>query len=325
MFFLLKTLAKKQIIEYTISMEKRMFDIVVIGAGPAGISAAIYAKRAGRSVVLIEKVSVGGQLNLIDKIENYAGFKSISGTELAFDMAEHAKFLDIPFIYDEVIDIEQTDDAQIVVGRNDRYSAKAVVLALGHISRELGIEGEDRLKGMGVSYCAVCDGRFFKNKNVAVVGSGDSAFSDALYLSSLCKHVYLLTKDHLKMHNYTLNDIEKHENVTLLSSSISKKIEGGTKVEKLAYERNGKEEKLDVEAVFVAIGRRPNTEMFEGKIELDDKGYIVVDENMHTTKKGIFACGDVVKGNMKQISVAVGQGAIAGNEASKYVLQLLAK
>ena len=199
-----------------------MFDVLVIGGGPAGVSAAIYAKRAGRNVAIIERACIGGQLNLIDKIENYAGFKCVSGIELATNLQEHAQELDIPIIYDDFVNISESEDGKIVECRTDKYVAKAVVLALGNTSRELGIEGEQEFKGNGVSYCAVCDGRFFKGKNVAVVGSGDSAFSDALYLSSLCQNVFLLTKSDLKLHNYTFSEAEDKNNITVLSSAISK-------------------------------------------------------------------------------------------------------
>ena len=187
-------------------MEK-VYDIVIVGGGPAGITAGIYAKRAGRDVVIIEKFLVGGQLGLIGQIENYPGFISISGGELADKFLSHAKSLDIPIINDDILEYDLQGEVKTLKGKKETYSARAVILALGSHSKELNIQGEKELIGKGVSYCALCDGNFFKGQDVAVVGSGDSAFSDALYLSNICNKVYILTKDNLKLNNYSDDDI----------------------------------------------------------------------------------------------------------------------
>lgn len=300
-----------------------MFDIIIIGAGPAGISAAIYAKRAGRSVAIIEKIAIGGQLNTIGEIENYAGFPSISGLDLSKQLSLQAERFDIPVIYDEIIESKLDGDVKVLKGKKKQYQALSVILALGSNSRELNIEGESNFKGSGVSYCAVCDGRFFGKKTVAVVGSGDSAISDALYLSSICSQIYLLTKSNLKLHNYSLNEVENKKNITILRGAISKRIEGDSTVKKLIYEKDEKEGSIDVEAVFVAIGRKPETEFLNGQIEIAETGYIKANDLMETNIEGVYACGDIVVSPIKQISIAVGQGAIAGNEASKYVLRKL--
>ena len=298
-----------------------MFDILIIGGGPAGVSAGIYAKRAGRKVAIIEKIAIGGQLNLIGEIENYAGFKSIDGSMLAKEFYEHAQKFEIPIIYDEIVETSLEGDIKKLKGKNGEYETRSVILALGSNCRELSIDGESRLKGSGVSYCAVCDGRFFKGKDVAVVGSGDSAVSDVLYLSSICSKVYLLTKPVLKLHNYTLDEVENKDNVEVLKGALSKSIEGKFTVEKLVYESDGEEKSLNVDAVFVAIGRKPETSFLGGQIEQNENGYIKVDSLMQTNIEGVYACGDIVISPIKQVSVAVGQGAIAGNEASKYVLR----
>lgn len=300
-----------------------MFDIIIIGAGPAGISAAIYAKRAGRSVAIIEKIAIGGQLNTIGEIENYAGFPSISGLDLSKQLSLQAERFDIPVIYDEIIESKLDGDVKVLKGKKEQYQALSVILALGSNSRELNIEGESKFKGSGVSYCAVCDGRFFGKKTVAVVGSGDSAISDALYLSSICSQIYLLTKSNLKLHNYSLNEVENKKNITILRGAISKRIEGDSTVKKLIYEKDEKEGSIDVEGVFVAIGRKPETEFLNGQIEIAETGYIKANDLMETNIEGVYACGDIVVSPIKQISIAVGQGAIAGNEASKYVLRKL--
>lgn len=301
-------------------MKEEIYDILVVGGGSAGITAAIYAQRAGRKVAIIEKFALGGQLNLIGKIENYPGFPSIEGFELAQKFTEHAKSQNLQVFAEEAVEFNLQGDIKQIVCRNNVYKARSVIFAMGSFCRELGIEGEQQFKGKGVSYCAICDGNFFKGKTVAVVGSGDSAFSDAEYLSEICQHVYVLTKDNLKLHNYAENEFEKSQNVTLLRGAYSQKIEGGDKVEKLTYLKDGEEEKINVDGVFVAIGRTPDTDKLKEMISLDERGYIITDEKMQTSIKGIYACGDVRKSSIKQISTAVGEGAIAGTEASKYAI-----
>mgnify|MGYP005771137575 CR=1 FL=1 len=302
-----------------------MFDIIVVGGGPAGITASIYAKRAGRNVAIIEKYIAGGQLNLIGEIENYTGFENISGFELADKLKQHAKRFDIPFIRDEVVDVNFNGTIKKVICKDKIYEAYAVVLAMGSHPRELNIDGEEKFKGKGVSYCALCDGNFFKGKNVAVVGSGDSAFSDALYLADICSNVYVLTKSQLKLHNYSLDEIEKVDNIKILKNALSKKITGNENVQSLLYSQNEEDKNIDIDAVFVAIGRTPDTNYLNGKIEMTDRGYVKCDRKMKTNVDGVFACGDVREGEIKQIATAVGDGAVAGSEANKYVLITKAK
>ncbi len=298
----------------------KIYDILVVGGGPAGVTSAIYAKRAGRDVAIIEKFVIGGQLSLIGEIENYPGFSSIAGDELAKDFRNHAKSLDIPFIYDDISDYDFAGEVKTVASKKQSYKAKAVILAMGSHPKELNIDGEKNFIGRGVSYCALCDGNFFKNQDVAVVGSGDSAVSDALYLSNTCKNVYVLTKNQLKLNNYSEADLSERENIKVLKGAISKQIEGDNKVQTLVYEKDGEESNLDVNAVFVAIGRKPDTDNLKDKINLNDRGFIETNDRMETSTKGVYACGDVRTSVIKQIATAVGDGAIAGNEASKYVL-----
>lgn len=298
----------------------KIYDILVVGGGPAGVTSAIYAKRAGRDVAIIEKFVIGGQLSLIGEIENYPGFSSIAGDELAKDFRNHAKSLDIPFIYDDISDYDFAGEVKTVASKKQSYKAKAVILAMGSHPKELNIDGEKNFIGRGVSYCALCDGNFFKNQDVAVVGSGDSAVSDALYLSNICKNVYVLTKNQLKLNNYSEDDLSERENIKVLKGAISKQIEGDNKVQTLVYGKDGEESNLDVNAVFVAIGRKPDTDNLKDKINLNDRGFIETNDRMETSTKGVYACGDVRTSVIKQIATAVGDGAIAGNEASKYVL-----
>ena len=218
-----------------------LYDVLIIGGGPAGITAGIYAKRAGRNVAVIEKFVPGGQLNMIGEIENYTGTGKIDGPILANQMYKHARQLEVPFIMDEIKEVDLLSKEKVLKGRKGEYKARSVILAQGCFTRELGIEGEQQFKGRGVSYCAVCDGNFFKGKDVAVVGSGDSAFSDALYLSALCSQVYLLTKGELKLHNYAENELEQYKNVSLLRGALSTKILGNESVQTLNFVQDGKE------------------------------------------------------------------------------------
>ncbi len=301
---------------------KNEYDVIIIGGGPAGISAGIYSARAGRKVAIIEKFAPGGQLGLIGQIENYAGFKSINGFELAEKFEQHARFYGVEFIFDEAVKVEKIDSEILVKCMQNEYSAKALVIALGCHSRPLNVEGEEKFKGKGVSYCALCDGNFYKNKTVAVVGSGDSAFSDAIYLSSICKKVFVLTKGILKLHNYAEDELDDKQNVEILKGALSNKILGEDFVTALVYDQNGKQQKIDVDGVFVAIGRVPETKFLEGFVNLTKSGYVIADENMQTSKEGVFVCGDVREGSLRQIATAVGDGAIAGTNASKYALKI---
>lgn len=296
-----------------------MYDCVIIGGGPAGITSAIYAKRANKSVLVIEKFMPGGQVAVIGQIENYTGFESIDGFELSNRFFSHAQKLGVEFAFEEVQSVELSGKIKAIKCNKNTYEAKSVILALGSHSRSLGIDGEQEFKGKGVSYCAICDGNFFKGKRVAVVGSGDSAFSDANYLSGLCEKVFILAKDNLKLHNYAESEFDQTENVEIIKGTVAKKIVGSDKVQSLYYLHAGEEKSLTVDAVFVAIGRTPDTSMLEGKLDINDKGYIKCDQNMHTSEKGVFVCGDVRENSIRQISTAVGDGAVAGTEVIKYV------
>lgn len=295
-------------------MEK-IYDILIIGGGPAGITAGIYAKRAGKNVAIIERYMPGGQVAQIGEIENYPGFAKINGFDLASKFYSHAQELDVPFLMEEVVKVDLNNKNKVVCTRKNVYKAKVVVLAMGCKTRELNIEGEQKFKGRGVSYCAVCDGNFFKNQNVAVVGSGDSAVGDAIYLAGICEKVYVLTKNEFKVSNYPQNELDKYKNVEILDRAISGKILGSDKVEKLEFEQDEEYKAIDVNAVFVAVGRTPDTAILENQVVLSEKGYIKVDENFMTSCEGVFACGDIVDGSIKQIATATGDGAMVATKA----------
>lgn len=298
---------------------EQVFDILIIGGGPAGLTAGIYAKRAGKNVAIIEKFTPGGQVAITNDIENYLGFDKINGFELANKFYQHAVKIGVQFIFEEALDYNFSKDIKKVVTKKHTYKAKAIIIATGCKTRELNILGEQEFKGKGVSYCATCDGNFFKDKTVAVVGSGDSAVGDAIYLAGICKRVYLLTKSYLKVKNYNIEDLNKYKNIKVLSGALSGRIEGKQVVEKLIYVQDEKEKTLKVDGVFIAIGRLPDNVGLAGKIELSENGYIKVDNNMMTSCQGVFACGDIVDGSIRQIVNATGDGAKASIKAQAYV------
>ena len=295
-------------------LEGEMFDIVIIGSGPAGLSAAVYAKRAGKRVLVIEREVMGGQVATIAEIENYPGFASVQGAELAENFVKQAKALGAMFCHDEMIDLKLEKEEKVVVGKKQSYPAKAVILALGSVSRKLKVEGEEQFLGRGVSYCATCDGNFFRGKDVVVAGSGDSAVSTALYLLGICKTVSIVSKyPELKLKAYPPAILEKLKNVKIYYGANITKISGGDFVESIQIDSQSQPIKTD--GVFVAIGRTPVTDFLHGKLELDERGYIKVDENMRTSAKGVYACGDVTTAPVKQIITAASAGAVAAMRA----------
>lgn len=296
---------------------EKSYDIIIIGAGASGVSAAIYAKRAGKKIAIIERMMVGGQLNFVGKIANYAGFEETDGFSLSQNFQMQLKKNEIEIIYDEVIDLNLAgEEKEIVCGKNT-YQAKAVILALGSNPKELEIKGEKDFKGRGVSYCVQCDGNFFKGKTTAVVGSNDAAINGAIYLSALCKKVYLISQ--FNIDNFSLEKIENLENVEILRDAKPIEIAGKETVKSIFIIQNDNEKLVEVDGVFVVAGNKPSTALLKGKIDLTEDGYIVCDEDMMTSQSGVFACGDVRKSKLKQISTAVGDGAIAGVMATAYV------
>ncbi len=299
-------------------IEYKVYDIVIIGAGMAGITAAIYAKRAGRKVAVIERMAIGGQLNFVGKIENYTGFCITYGASLVQNLYNHIDSLGIEIIYDEVIDYQLENEDKIIKCKKDFYQAKAVILALGSNPKELEVEGEKEFKGRGVSYCVQCDGSFFKGRTTAVVGSNQSAIDGAAYLSQICEKVYLIAQ--YDVSNLSLNKLEKLDNVEVVKDGKPKQILGNELVEAIILSKENVDEKILVDGVFVVAGNRPNTTSLVGKIDLSQNGFIICDQNMQTNIAGVYACGDVRNSLLKQVSTAVGDGAVAGVMASTFVL-----
>lgn len=285
-----------------------IYDTVVIGSGVAGMTAAIYLKRANLNILLLEKSAPGGQINRTASITNYPGIKEIDGPSLSLNILEQLKSLDIETKYGNVLNII---DGEIKTIKTDleEIKTKTVLIATGRNPKELGLEHEKQLTGRGVSWCAICDGPLYKDKTVAVVGGGNSAFEEALYLSTIVKKLYLIhRRDTFRADNILVEKLKEKENVEfILNSTITKLNEKDNHLESI--EVNNKEIKVD--GLFIYIGFKPETDIFNNlNLELDD-GYILVDKNMKTNIKGIYAAGDVIKKDYYQISTAVGEAATA--------------
>ena len=299
-----------------------LYDVIIIGGGPAGICAAIYARRAGRSVLLLERLFVGGQVTTTFEIENYPGFKSINGAKLAMSMEEQARSLDIEIKYDDIVKMSLAGEVKEVETNTEKYEAKSVILAMGAKRRELEIPGEKELMGMGVSYCAVCDGAFFRNKICAVVGGGNTALEDAIYLSKFCQKVYVVhRRDEFRAARDVQEKLLNVENIEPVYDSIPLLIEGKTAVTglKIKNVKNEEERMLEVSGVFVAVGTVPNTDMISSEIDVDEMGYILSNEDCETNIPGVFCAGDIRRKMLRQIVTAAADGAIAATMADRFL------
>lgn len=294
-----------------------MYDILIIGAGPAGLGAAVYAARAGLSLAVIDQSPIsGGQVLNTYEVDNYLGLPGETGGGISDKFRAHADKLGTAFITDEVQSIEDKGDKKIVHGYEGDYEAKALILATGAAHSKLGVPGEEKLSGMGVSYCATCDGAFFKNRIAAVVGGGDVAVEDAIFLSKLCKKVYLIhRRDALRAVKSLQDQLFAKENVEMIWDSEVTEICGENAVEKILLYNKKKQQtsKLEVNGIFIAVGVVPNTELFQGLVEMDERGYIKAGEDCTTSCKGIYAAGDIRLKPMRQIITAVADGANAVN------------
>ncbi|MCD6449038.1 MAG: thioredoxin-disulfide reductase [Thermotogaceae bacterium] len=299
---------------------KDYYDIIVIGGGPAGLGAALYATRAGLSCLVIESNITGGQMNETDVIENYPGFEEIKGAILAEKMKRHAEKFGAEFHTATVVDADFSGQVKrIRLDDGSTISSEVVIIATGAAHKKLNVPGEREFTGKGVSYCATCDGHFFKGKTVAMVGGGDTAITEALYLSNIVSKVVVIhRRDRLRATKVLQERAFKKENIEFLWNTIVKEIRGSDKVEELLLEnkKTGETFTIKVDGIFIAIGISPNTELFRGKINLDSQGYIVTNENMETNIKGVYAAGDVRAKNLRQVITAVADGAIAASHAA---------
>lgn len=303
-------------------MEK-IYDVIIIGGGPAGYTAALYSARAGLDTAVIEKMSIGGQLTLTGEVENYPGFADgIDGYTLGANMQSGAEKFGAQTIFDEVTNVFLDEKIKRVVTQSTELYARSVIIASGASPRELGIDGESDFIGKGIHYCAHCDGRFYKNKTVAVIGGGNSAVSDALYLSRLAKKVYLVhRRDSLRATKIYHEPLKNAENVEILWNSRVSKLLHGERIVGAILENTATNEQSELlcDAIFVSIGRKPNTSLFNGITALDENGYIIADESTKTSVEGVFAAGDVRTKTLRQIVTAVSDGATAAHYAEEYI------
>lgn len=298
-----------------------MYDVIIAGGGPAGLTAAIYAARAGLSTLVLEKAAPGGQAALTYRIDNYPGFKNISGAELAADFEAHVRNAGAELATAEATGFELGGDVKAVVTPSGKYEAKAVVLAMGSERRKLGVRGEEELSGHGVSYCATCDGNFFRNRDVAVVGGGNTAVGYAVELSELCRRVTLVYHGgRLSAMDSLLKQMEARPNVRVLYNSEVREILGSQKVERLRLEdaQTGSGSFLDVAGVFIAVGMVPNGGALDPSLLLPG-GFVRADENGETPVPGVFAAGDLRKKQLYQIVTAMADGANAAYSAQRYL------
>ena len=303
-------------------MEK-IYDVIIIGGGPAGYTAALYSARAGLNTLVIERMSVGGQLTLTGDVENYPGFADgIDGFTLGANMQAGAERFGAKTLFDEVTEVFLTDKIKKIVTLGTELYTKSIIIASGASPRELGIDKESEFIGRGIHYCAHCDGRFYKSKTVAVVGGGNSAVSDALYLSRLAKKVYLVhRRDSLRATKIYHEPLMNAENIEILWNSQISELKYSDRINGaiLQSTSDASQQELECDAIFVSIGRKPNTEIFKGILDLDENGYIIADESTKTSIDGIFAAGDVRTKVLRQIVTAVSDGATAAHHAEEYI------
>ena len=304
---------------------EHIYDLIIIGSGPAGLAAAIYAQRARLDALVMEKEMMsGGQVLTTYEVDNYPGLPGINGFDLGMKFREHADRLGARFAEDQVLQVEKTEEGFLVKGEKETYRTRTVLIATGAAHRKLGVPGEERLAGMGVSYCATCDGAFFRDKVTAVAGGGDVALEDAIFLSRICRKVYLIhRRDELRGAKSLQEAVMALDNVEILWDTVIEEIQGDGQVEslKLKNKKTGEERDLPVQGVFIAVGITPNSQAFEGTVEMD-RGYIIAGEDCRTSVPGILAAGDVRTKQLRQIVTAAADGANAVTSAEQQILEM---
>lgn len=300
-----------------------MYDVVIIGSGPAGLSASVYAKRAGLNAITFEKSPIsGGQVLNTYEVDNYLGFKGISGMELCNKFREHADALECKIVSNEVNKITKVEGGFILSTNEGEYRALSVVMATGATWAKLNVPGEEELAGMGVSYCATCDGAFFKGRTVAVVGGGDVAVEDAIYLSRACKKVYLIhRRDSLRAAKTLQDTLFKIANIEVIWDSVVSSINGEDQVESLSLnnKKTGEDSVLNVDGIFIAVGMNPTNSLIKDLVNLDEKGFIMSGDQCITNVPGIFVAGDLRTKKLRQIVTAVADGANVINSVESYL------
>ena len=304
-------------------MEHPVYDLIIVGGGPAGLTAGLYARRSRLNTLLIEKLIPGGQVLTTDWVDNYPGFpEGISGFDLVEKMRRQTERFELPVINDEILSLSLQDPDKIIKGTQGTYTAKALIIASGAAHKKLGVPGEDLLGGKGVSYCATCDGPFFRDQEIAVVGGGDTAVQEALYLTRFAKKIYLIhRRDQLRATRILQEKALAHTAIQPVWNSMVESIQGTDQVEGVSIKnKDGSSGRtLSVQGVFILVGTLPNTEWLKPVVPLDPQGFIQTDPHMATPIPGIFAAGDVRQKLLRQISTAVGDGATAVFAAERYL------
>ena len=293
-----------------------MYDIIIIGAGPSGMSAALYALRANKKVLLLEKECFGGQIINASNIENYPALPNVSGYDFATNLYNQIKSLGVILKYEEVLEV--TDKKEVITIK-DTYKGKNIIIATGLKKRKLNLENEDKLLGSGISYCATCDGNFYKNKNVAVVGGGNTALEDALYLSNIASKVYLIhRRDNFRGEKKLISEVKEKNNIELILNSNITKIIGEDNLNSIEITDNRNNiSKLEIDGLFIAIGNIPDNNRFKNIIDLDENGYIIANANLKTKTDNIYVAGDTRVKTLRQLVTATSDGAIAVTEITK--------
>ncbi len=294
-----------------------MHDIVIIGGGPAGLTAAIYGVRANKKVLVLEATTCGGQIINTTHIENYPVAPHITGLDFGQTLEKQAEDLGVEIEYDNVLHIDKTDGGFEITAEDDKYTARTVIIATGTTPRKLNAENEDRFIGRGVSYCATCDGNFYKDKSVAVVGGGNSAAHEAIYLSEIASKVYLIhRRNQLRADESIVDKLKSKENIELVLESNVAQIIGEDKLQQVKLDN---ERVLDIDGLFVSIGREPNAASLIDGLDIDESGYVVSDEKCATNIPGVFVAGDVREKDLRQLVTATSDGAIAATGAINYL------
>ena len=299
-----------------------MYDLIVIGAGPAGLTAAIYARRAGKSVLVLEKETFGGQITYSPKVENYPGFQTLSGTELADRMTDQMLALGADAEPAAVVGIRDAGYTKYVMTDTGEYEAKSVIIATGSRHRRLGLPREEELIGHGISYCAVCDGSFYAGRTVAVIGGGNTALQETMMLSEICRHVYVVQNlPKLTGEGRLCEAVAARPNVTVLYSTVVEEFLGEKEIEGLMLRKteDNTQASIAVDGVFVAIGQVPENEAFSDIVKLNERGYILSDEHCMTDRAGIFVAGDCRTKEVRQVTTATADGAVAALAAVRYL------
>ncbi len=306
-------------------MEKNIFDCLILGGGPAGMSGALYCSRAGLNCDIVDSSALGGTPSNFCEIENYLGFNRIEGAQLCERFEEHINNFNVQkFPYEEIQNVKLDSPVKEIRSLDKTFFSKTVIIATGAKPKKLNVKGETEFLGKGVSYCAVCDGAFYKNKVVAVIGGGNSALEEADYLTRFANTVYLIhRRDEFRADKIIQKRVFENKKIKIVYNSVAEEIQGNQKVERILIRNvlNNEISTINLDGIFIYIGLKPNSELFDNKLKQDEQGFIITDNTMQTSVEGVYAIGDIRNTPLRQVITAVSDGAIAGVTVSKYLLE----